>query len=320
MKKKHYFIYVPILVISIVLLFVFLQNSKDKLSLTYTMTLSPDETSRPLINLEVTYKTKSTKKVPKRLPLIAPMQDYYMNIDEIEVIGGTLEIEKQNQEKLRNLWETTTYHINHASNSFSVSYRPKIGVKEGNSHTGYSGLKFGYADRKIGFASGYNLFLFPKSNQESIDDIRVKIINKTGNRILVNWPKKGEYYYPQLNSGYKLESLLRSSIVWGDFDITNILIQDHNYDVYISSILNQEIKTNILKKLEKLLTNLQATFGSPIFDKTALYFFPKTPDGYDLYSPNWADNYITSFFPPTNKRWKKLASNLLKNYMQLELF
>ncbi|MCG8608813.1 hypothetical protein MJD09_27980, partial [bacterium] len=213
-------------------------------------------------------------------------------------------------------WTATKYSIQVPENRFSLEYRPQIGIKEGSHHTGFSGLRFGLVNSDFGIASGYNLFLFPTSGIDETDEIRVKVINNTRQPIYLPWPKQNDYYYPSIRGKYKLETLLKSSIVWGDFSRTSFTFEDDAFEIHISNLVPEELRKDILDKTTTILTNLTRVFGATGSEKITIYFLPKTEDGYDIYTKNWSDQIATTMFPPTNSRWKKFTWKLLDVYLQ----
>lgn len=290
-------------------------TQRRNLILTYTLSIGRTVPSKPYININASWTGYDEKKI---LTLNAPIQDEYIQIDDIEIDRGFGKLKLEVNTKKRNdrFWTVTDYILRTTEQNIGLNYRPKIGIKEGNYHQGFSGLKFGYIDHNFGIVSGYNLFLFPKNGISKSDKIRVRILNHTGQPIYVPWLKKGDFYYPSIKGKYKLKSLLRSSIVWGDFFCTQLTFKNNNFKLFISNLIAPDVQKDITEKAKIIIENVVKIFSPTGLDEISIHFLPKTPDGYDIFTKSWSNNLAMTMFPPTNTRWKKFTEQLLNIYLQ----
>jgi len=93
------------------------------------------------------------------------------------------------------------------------------------------------------------------------------------------------------------------------------VIENTSFQVFISNLIEEELQQDIFAKTKTILANIVRIFGAPSLDTIFIYFLPKTPDGYEIYTKNWSNNISLTMSPPTNSRWKRFTSLLLDVYL-----
>src|SRR6266850_938441 len=179
---------------------------------TYDVTVAPNDTTGVSIRLTLSGVPRDSLSVVGYAPT-GTIRLSGFRIDGMErarVVAGVDTIDTDGRPVVRPRFEL----LGPLPTTVVMQYRVRPGVREGDSHIGFTGRCLGYQGADLVFATGRQLFLLPRLH---INRTEVRFHLPPGWTVAAPWARAGNIWHPGIGGSYQAEHLVSAALGLGRF-------------------------------------------------------------------------------------------------------
>ena len=184
-----------------------------------------------------------------------------------------------------------------------IRYAIDPDIREGDAHTGFSAVRYGYVGQGFAAIGGRNLFLLPSA----VGGIRVRFSLPPGWTAVTPWARDGDGFRPGINGRFRDEHLIASTLAFGPFLERSMTLGKTRYRfAYLPGSAD-----SALSALESVTKTIRSVVGGELGRAYVTAVLPTTPDGSDIHGEPWAAGQGGTLTPITPSRLLRYAEALL---------
>ena len=188
----------------------------------------------------------------------------------------------------------------------TVHYRVRPGVREGDSHIGYTGRCLGFQGGELVFATGRQLFLLPQSH-ETIKRVEVRFQLPHGWSAETPWTQAGDIWLPGISGRFQSDHLISAAIGLGHFRERSFLLGGTKFRVALESSVPPKDQVEIAGTLERITRYLGRVLGGTRGREYLTVVLPATPGGDEIVGEGWGTGQGGTLHPLTAERVRRYS-------------
>ena len=197
----------------------------------------------------------------------------------------------------------------------TVRYSVAPGAREGNSHIGFTGVRFGYAGGDFALLTGRSLFLLP-AVATGDPRISVRFALPPSWIAVTPWPCRGNSWLPGGNGAPAYEHLIAATIGLGRFRERGFRLGRTTYRfAFESSIADSaaERATQVYGRAARFIPSLIPRDLGPEY---LTVIVPRSAEGDEIRGEPWGTGQGGTLAPPTGSRVRRFAGSLIDAYIR----
>jgi hypothetical protein len=195
-----------------------------------------------------------------------------------------------------------------------VHYSVAPTKREGNDHTGFSGVSFGEVTPRRAFFVGRNVFLLPEPSV-NVRRIVVRFHAAKGWLGAAPWMRVGSEWRPGVNGHFASEDLIASSVGIGRFRERSFRLGRTSFRFLVEASVDRETERLTLLRLRRVVRYVHGLFGRDLGGTYTTVLMPRSQCGDDLVGEGWASGQGGTLAPPTTSRVHRFAERLIDAYL-----
>jgi len=180
-----------------------------------------------------------------------------------------------------------------------MQYRVRPGVREGDSHIGFTGRCLGYQGADLVFATGRQLFLLPRLH---INRTEVRFHLPPGWTVAAPWARAGNIWHPGIGGSYQAEHLVSAALGLGRFHERSFVLGATRFGVALEAAIPPSKQTQIVGTLERATRYLHGVLGGDLGPDYLTIGLLTAPNGDEIVGEGWGTGQGGTLWPLTADR------------------
>jgi len=197
--------------------------------------------------------------------------------------------------------------------SLQLRYRVEPGKREGDSHMGFTGRCFGYADSEFAMVTGRELFLLP-ADADVIRRIEVRFALPQGWDAVTPWTQEGDHWIPGIRGTHVAEHLISAATGLGPFHERSFQAGNTRFRLAFESGIPHDQEETAVARLTRVARYVHDLFGRDLGPSYLTIVVPEAPTGDQISGEGWATGQGQTFVPLTGNRLHDFAEELISAY------
>ncbi len=199
--------------------------------------------------------------------------------------------------------------------SLELRYRVEPGKREGDSHMGFTGRCYGYADSGFAMVTGRELFLLPAGIEaDAIRHIDVRFSLPLGWRAITPWACEGDRWIPGIRGRYVAEHLISAAIGLGRFHERPMRLGDTRFVMAFESRIPKDQEEQAVQRLTRVTRYVHDLFGRDLGPSYVTIVAPEASTGDQISGEGWATGQGQTLAPLTGNRLHDFSEQLIAAY------
>lgn len=279
----------------------------------YRITPHPTESGRLVVEMQVTGVPRDS------LVLLAYASEELLGFRDLHAFGPGGELRARISHRFIRPREETlrTPRIvvqGPLASAIRIRYSVAPTRREGNSHTGFTGVSFGEIGPDAAFFGGREVFLVPEPAAR-LKRAVVELRPMLGMSVATLWRPEGAHWRPGIEGRFVAEDLVSSAIAFGIFRERNLRVGKTNYRFSFDSRISRSDEAAALDRYERVIRYLHGLFRRDLGATYRTIVVPVARSGDDLTGDSWADGQGATLTPATASRVHRFAERLLEAYL-----
>jgi cytochrome c554/c'-like protein len=196
-----------------------------------------------------------------------------------------------------------------------VRYTVRTGLREGDSHMGFTGRCHGYVGKEFGFTIGRDIFLLPEP-AERIDDLSVRFDLPPEWVTQAPWAGPGGIFRPGVGGRFAAEHLVSAAVGFGRFRERAFELGGTRYRLAFEADITAADEDRVASRLETVVRYVHGLFGRDLGPEYLVLVMPKAPTGDEIAGEGWGTGQGETLAPLTADRLHTFALSLIEAYVR----
>ena len=163
----------------------------------------------------------------------------------------------------------------------TIRYTVETGTREGDSHVGFTGRRYGYAGSRFAMITGRDLFLVPQP-AEAVRHIEVRFALPDGWKAATPWTREGDHWRTEIAGGFAAEHLISAPIGMGRFHEHSFAAGGTTFRFAFEDSTPPGQEADAFDRLGRAARFVRGIFGRDLGKSYWTLVAPETPDGDEI--------------------------------------